>query len=103
MADTTYNDPLGRPITLHDHTWHGHIAKRHPDVRTLRQVIERAIRNPLQISFSTSDPDCRVYYGRGLTSDIMVAAVADVVAGVVKTAYRTTRMKGVVEWSPPKP
>jgi hypothetical protein len=103
MSDISITDPLGRVITLHDHTWYGHIVKRHPDVRPLRSLIESALRTPVQINHSTSDPDCRLYYGPGPFSGIMVVVVADLVAGMVKTAYRTARIKGIVEWSPPIP
>ena len=98
MADTPLVDPLGRTIVLHDHTWFGHIVKRHPDMRSLRTYVETAIIAPTRICFSTSDPDCRVYYGPGPTQGILVAVVGDVVGGYVRTAYRTTRIKGTPEW-----
>src|SRR5947207_530499 len=103
LADITLQDPLGRQIVLHDHTWYGHIIKRHGDMRGLRDLVAEAIRAPLEICYSASDPDCRLYFGRATTPGIMVVVVADVVRGFIRTAYRTARRKGVVEWSPPTP
>jgi hypothetical protein len=97
LADTTLVDPLGRTIVLHDHTWYGHVVKGHPEVRADRTRAEAAVRNPAEVCFSTSDPDCRVYYGAG-PAGLMIAVVADVVAGFVKTVYRTNRTRGVREW-----
>jgi hypothetical protein len=98
LADTTLVDPLGRTIVLHDHTWHGHVVKGHPEVRTERRRAEDAVWNPAEICFSTSDPDCRIYYGVASSAGLIIAVVADVVAGFVKTVYRTNRTKGVREW-----
>lgn len=103
MADSTLTDPLGRAIVLHGHTWYGHIAKRHPEMRGLRSFVEKAVEQPIRICFSTSDANCRLYYGPGPAAGMMVAVVADVAAGLVKTAYRAARVKGTPEWSPPTP
>jgi len=103
MSDIFLIDPLGRRITFHDSTWFGHIMKRHPDMRMLRETVQRAIEDPLAICFSRSDPDCRIYFGATSISGILVAVVADVVDGFVKTAYRAVRVKGDIEWSPPTP
>lgn len=98
MPDVTLTDPLGRAITLHAHTWYGHIIKGHPEVAGHRALVEGAVTAPHEIRYSTSDPDCRVYYGSGPSPGLLVAVVADVVAGFVKTAYLANRMKGVPEW-----
>ena len=98
MPDALMIDPLGRAVTLHDHTWFGHILKGHPDMRTLRTEVEAAIQTPLRICFSSSDPGCRIYYGSTWNSSIMVAVIGDVVGGFVRTAYRTAKIKGAVEW-----
>ena len=99
MPSATIVDPLGRQITLHDHTWFGHILKGHPDMNGYRQEAERTVARPLEIQISTSDADCRVYYGQPSAKGIMVAVVADVVIGIVKTAYLTNKKKnGVIEW-----
>jgi hypothetical protein len=98
VGDSTLSDPLGRTIVLHEHTWFGHIVKGHPDVRTYRALAEQAISNPLEIRFSSSDPNCRLYYGVGPSLRIMMVVVADVVSGIVKTAYRANKMKGTTEW-----
>jgi hypothetical protein len=103
MADTTLVDPLGRTVVLHDATWYGHIIKRHGELAPHRKLVERAIRDPLEIRFSTSDPDCRKCYGNGPRGGIMIVVVIDVVAEIVKTAYLANRMTGAVEWSPPTP
>ena len=97
MPDTTVIDPLGRSITLHDHTWFGHIIKGHPELRGDRALVDQAIRSPSTIRFSAADVNCRVYYGSG-PAGLLLAVVADVVGGFVKTAYRTRAAKGVVEW-----
>lgn len=98
MADLTQIDPLGRRITLFDDAWFGHIIKGHPDVKAYRQVVELTLSRPEQICFSTSDPDCRIYYGPG-RGKLMIAVVVDVVRGFVKTAYFTRKPKGTIEWS----
>lgn len=98
MADALLSDPLGRPITLHDHTWYGHILKRRAELRTLRRGVEATVQAPNEIRLSTSGPHARVYYSRPNAAGIMIAVVADVVAGHVLTAYRTNRPKGVIEW-----
>jgi len=98
MSDTTLVDPLGRTIVLHDHTWFGHILKRHRDMDGLRHLAQSAVTKPLRICFSASDPDCRLYFGAGPTPGIMVVVVGDIVAGFVRTAYRANKIKGTVEW-----
>jgi hypothetical protein len=103
VADTSLTDPLGRTITLHNYTWYGHVLKRHPGMQRLRQSVEKAVRTPVAICFSTSSADCRVYFGTTPTTGIMVAVVADVVLGHVKTAYRVGGTKGTPEWLPPTP
>ena len=97
MPDVALIDPLGREIILHDHTWFGHILKGHPDMRPFRSLVENAIRQPLRICYSMSSVDCRVYFGATATS-LLIAVVADVDKGFVKTAYRARQMKGQVEW-----
>ena len=98
MADETFTDPLGRVITLHDHTWFGHVLKRRPDMHAMRRKVGAAIRSPATIRISTSDPDTRLYYGQPTPTGIMMVVAADVVAGHVLTAYRTRKPKGAVEW-----
>lgn len=92
-------DPLGRTIELHDWTWWGHIIKGHPEVKGQSAAAERAIVGPIAIHFSTSDPACRLYYGHSQRAGLMICVVADVVAGIVKTAYLAKRIKpGGQEW-----
>ena len=98
MADSILKDPLGRTVTFHDRTWFGHILKRHPELANHRSLTEGAIGKPIEIRFSTYDPDCRTYYGTGPRNGILIAVVADVVNGFVKTGFLTDRMKGTVEW-----
>jgi hypothetical protein len=86
---------------LYDGAWYGHVLKRHPDMRMLRRFAEDAVRTPAAICFSASDADCRLYFGATPSRGIMVAVVADVSAGVVKTAYRVGQVKGAPEWLPP--
>jgi hypothetical protein len=66
-------------------------------MRNHRRLAEQAIRTPLAIHRSNSDPDCRTYYGVGPRPGIMVAVVADVVNGFVKTGYLTHRTAGAPE------
>ena len=100
MTDTNMIDPLGRRIILYDRTWYGHILRGHPDVADYRHGIRHAVENPDEIRYSTSDTDCRVYYGADLGGGLRVAVVADVLAGVVKTVYLTRKSSpGGVEWS----
>jgi hypothetical protein len=104
MAETPLSDPLGRMITLHDHTWYGHILPGHHEMNQHRPLIEAAVTNPLEIRISDADPaNCRLYFGSGPRAGIMVVVVADVVQGFVKTAHLIKRAKGTVEWSRPMP
>jgi len=100
MADANLTDPLGRSITLDDGAWFGHVLKRHPEMQRYRLAAKQAIMSPDMICASKSDPDCRVYFAR-LSRRLLVAVVADVVAGCVRTAYTTKKVKGDVEWTPP--
>ena len=103
MADTTMTDPLGREIVLHDRTWYGHVVKGHPEVARYRDLVVAAVTGPAEVRHSTSDADCRVYSGRGPRPSVMMAVVADVVAGIVRTVYLTKKPSaGVLEWSSPK-
>lgn len=101
--DTPLTDPLGRSITLHDHTWHGHILKRHPEMRPYRRRVEQAITDPAEIRFSDADPDRRWYYAPSHNPRFLIIVAADVVAGFVCTAHLVRQVKGKLEWSPPKP
>src|SRR5947208_3268202 len=103
MADRTFRDPLGRFITLHDHTWYGHVLQHHAEMRRHRHLVEEAIQNPLEIRFSDADPDCRLYFGSGPRKRIMIVVAANVVEGFVKTAHLVTAPKGAVEWLKPTP
>ena len=98
MADVTLIDPLGRSITLHDHTWFGHIIKGHPEMKTRRPDVEKAIQSPDQICYSNSAVECRLYFAPDRSAVMFIAVVADVVQGLVKTAYLAKAPKGLVEW-----
>jgi hypothetical protein len=99
MPDTIMTDALGRRVVLHDHTWHGHIVKRHPEMRLHRRITEQAIVNSIEIRISDADPDCRLYFGHGPRAGIMVAVIVDLSRSFVKTAHLVKKAKGVVEWS----
>jgi len=94
MADSQLTDPLGRTITLHDRTWHGHILKGHPEVEPYRDLVEQAVRDPYEIRQSRSDENCRLYFGRGPRETVRIMVVADVVEAVVKTAHLCRRVTG---------
>jgi hypothetical protein len=96
-------DPLKRRVVLHNHAW-AHIVKGHPEVGPHRAAVEGAISSPTEIRYSTSDADCRLYAGPVAGRRVIIVVVADVVRGIVKTAYLARRLsRGVVEWSSPKP
>ncbi len=100
MADANLTDPFGREIVLHDHTWHGHIVKYHPEVNNHRPLVEQAIHSPDEIRHSNADPDCRLYYGPGPNPGVIIMVVADVSLGIVKTAHLARRVTGgALEWS----
>jgi hypothetical protein len=100
MADSKLIDPLHREITLHDRTWIAHIIKGHPELADYRQLAEQAITAPTEIRHSTSDPDCRVYYGPGPRPTVKMMVVADVSLGLVKTAHLARKITGGdLEWS----
>jgi hypothetical protein len=103
MADAILQDPLGRRIVLHAHTWRGHILRRHPEMQAHRALVELAITDPIEIRFSAADADCRIYFGAGPRPGIMVAVVAELSRGFVKTAHVVKFAKGAVEWSKPTP
>src|SRR5437763_8798473 len=102
-------DPMGRHIELHDWTWWGHIVKGHPEVRHMRAEVEQTIAAPISIHFSSSDPNCRLFYSISpvrtvptsapmspqppASPALMICVVADVAAGLVKTAYLAKRIK----------
>jgi len=98
--DNILVDPLDRRITLHARTWHGHILRGHPEMEPYRRLVANAIENPSSIRLSNSDPDCRLYFGSGPRSDIMVMVVVDVASGSVKTAHFARKLSGGrEEWS----
>lgn len=100
--DTILTDPLGRTITLHERTWHGHILRGHPEVEPHRALVESAITRPHTIRHSAADPDCRLFFGRGPRGGVMMMVVADITLGLVKTAHLARRPSGGdTEWSRP--
>ncbi len=104
MPDMSFEDPLGRHIVLHERTWYGHVVKGHPDLASHRSLVEVAISNPEEIRHSTSDPDCRIYYGRGPRESVLIAVVVDVRIGIVKTVYLAKKPgAGDTEWSSQTP
>ena len=105
MATLTLTDPLGRRITFHNHTWFGHILRRHPDLRSHRRLVEETITTPLSIRFADGQPaDTRLYYGVGPQSGMLIVLAANVAAGHVLSAHLAKVPKpGAIEWSPPTP
>ena len=105
MATRTFTDPLGRQITLHNHTWFGHILRRHPDLRAHRRLVEETITAPLSIRFADGQPvDTRLYYGVGPRSGMLIVLAADLTAGHVLSAHLAKVAKpGAIEWSPTTP
>ena len=93
-------DPLGRAITLHERTWRGHILRAHPEMTTVRELVEGAAPQPDEIGHSRSAPECRLYFGRGPRSTVIIMVVVDVAQGLVKTAHLAKQISGgPVEWS----
>lgn len=101
MGDTILRDPLGRRVVLHDHTWHGHILQRHPEMRSNHLLVQLAVNDPIEIRYSDADPDCRLYFGDGPRLDTMIVVVADLLRGIVMTAHLVKAAKGAIEWSRP--
>jgi|SRR5437660_2863994 len=102
MPDSTIEDPLGREIRLTNATWFGHIVKGHPDMALLRLRVEHTVRQPKEIQVSTYDDDCRVYYSEPNKAGRIIVVVADVVTGIVKTAYAAVKKKKeTIEWKAP--
>lgn len=101
MADTRLVDPLGRTFILADRTWHQHILVGHPEMITHRTLVEQAVRSPLCIRISLSDPNCRKCFGPGPRRSVFVATIVDVRLGIVKTAHLSrTLTSGDLEWEP---
>jgi|SRR6185436_6832282 len=102
MPDSLLKDQLGRDIRLTNPTWFGHVVKGHPDMAMQRLRVEHTVRRPSEIQVSTYDADCRVYYSEPNKAGRMIVVVADVVAGIVKTAYAAIKKKkGTIEWKAP--
>jgi hypothetical protein len=102
MPDSIIEDPLGRSIRLTNATWFGHIVKGHREIALQRLRVEHTVRQPMEIQVSTYDDDCRVYYSKPNQAGRMIVVVADVVAGIVKTAYAAIKKKkGTIEWKAP--
>ena len=99
MEETELTDPLGREIILNDRTWCAHILRGHPEMASHRRLVLDAIEKPNEIQFSKSHSDCRIYYGDGPRVGLQVAVVADVVEGIIKTAYLSRKTaSGEKEW-----
>ena len=100
MPDDQLSDPLGRRFVLQDRTWFAHILRGHPEIAECRQLVCNAVTSPFEVRLSISDPDCRLYFGHGPRSGVIMMVVGDVLAGVVKTAHLAKRVSGGdVEWS----
>jgi len=56
VPNTLLVDPLGRQITLHNHTWYGHVLQRHRELRPYRTLVHQAVTGPLEIRISDSEP-----------------------------------------------
>ena len=39
-------EPLGREILLPDHVWYDHILQGHPELESLRPLVERTVEAP---------------------------------------------------------
>lgn len=86
---------------LADRTWYGHIIIGHPEVKAYRHLVEQAVTSPLCIRTSSSSTDCRICFGTGPRSSVVLAVVVDVSLGIVKTAYLSKTMtSGDLEWQP---
>jgi hypothetical protein len=104
VADKQLTDPLGRIVTLHNHTWFGHILPGHPEMAKHRPLVEAAVVDPIEIRISDADAaNCRLYFGTGPRSGIMIIVVANITMGFVKTAFIVKLAKGALEWSKPTP
>ena len=103
MADVRVTDPLKRVIRFTSGNWTGHVTKRHPEVGSFRRLAEQAVRRPLEIRFSPSDSECRLYFGKGPRPGVMIVVVANVLRGLVKTAHFVKVARGDLEWSRRKP
>jgi hypothetical protein len=102
VPDSIIEDPLGREIRLTNATWFGHILKGHPDMARQRLRVEHTVRKPLEIQVSTYDVNGRIYYSVPNKSGEMIVVVADIVIGIVKTAYvALKKKKGSIEWKAP--
>ena len=77
MQDTMFIDPLSREIILQERTWFHHIVRGHPELTTCRDLVEDAVRSPEEIRVSSSDPNCRLYYGTGPRESVIMMVVVD--------------------------
>ena len=102
MADSPLIDPLGRVVTLADHTWERHILVAHPDMDGGREDVERATTSPRSIWLSGSDTAVRIFYGDGPSPYLLVAVKVNIQTGIVLTAHLAKRETGGRrEWPQP--
>ena len=100
MANVELTDPLGRRITISNHTWYGHILRAHPELKSERSRIEKAIEKPEKIKISITSPEIRHYYISANRTGLYLRVVVDIQKGIVKTAhYARTIERGSLEWS----
>ncbi len=103
--EETVSDPLGFQAILTDECWR-HIIQRHPEMRSFRERVAEAIRQPDGVHLGKRDPGRRVYRKRymdvpGLGGPLDLLVFVGNSDGYVATAYFAAysfRMLGELIW-----
>ena len=69
-------DPLGNAVRLDRSTIHGHIYRRHPELRGKQSAIAEAIRDPDLIARSKKDGQSLLYFRRANELLLLMAVVS---------------------------
>jgi hypothetical protein len=101
-------DPQGYTITLDIHTWDEHIAKRHPEMESVKDLIAITAERPQIIQRSLSGTTYYYYRLTGRTfyksTDLYLSLVVDrneiTKSGTIRTAHliRQLRSEGETVW-----
>ncbi len=104
MTEPTYFEvetPLGRHVRVTAAYWEVIITLKHPIMKGKEDLVQQALRFPLEIRQSRSDPAVYLHYGSEPPYLICVVARYLNGEGFIITAYRTNKIKeGTLLWTP---
>ncbi|MCK4641036.1 MAG: hypothetical protein KAU06_06845 [Candidatus Marinimicrobia bacterium] len=95
-------DPEGRNVTLHRHTFYGHILKNHPQPYIKQESIQSTIENPKHIKESETVENSLIYVSSTTDSkdfNVTTKFDSDLKSGYVTSAYVSKKpKKGSIIW-----